>query len=150
MKIRLLFITISLITFSTITAQENEISHQQNEEITKLIANYSTARETKDAVLLKSILTDDIDQLVSSGVWRKGIAIALEGMQNSTKVNPGARTLTIDTIRHLNSESAIVDAKYQIENTDGSIRKMWSTFIVVKSKDLWKIAAIRNMLPAKP
>ncbi|TDI72183.1 MAG: DUF4440 domain-containing protein, partial [Bacteroidetes bacterium] len=33
-------------------------------------------------------------------------------------------------------------------NADGTARKMWSTFIVVRNEDGWKIAAIRNMLPA--
>jgi hypothetical protein len=27
---------------------------------------------------------------------------------------------------------------------------MWSTFVMVKEADGWKIAAIRNMLPAAP
>jgi hypothetical protein len=46
------------------------------------------------------------------------------------------------------ASSAIVDCRYEIQNTDGTVRKMWSTFIVVADKETWKIKAIRNMLPA--
>jgi len=43
-----------------------------------------------------------------------------------------------------------VDARYEIQNADGTTRKMWDTFIVVLDNDAWKISAIRNMLPAGP
>jgi len=117
--------------------------------ITKLIDQYSEARENKDTVLLKNILTDDIDQLVSNGEWRAGIRVAVEGMMRSSTANPGTRTLTVDKIRYLGDDSAIADCRYEITNPDGSDRKMWSTFVVVKQKGKWKIAAIRNMLPAR-
>jgi hypothetical protein len=68
-------------------------------------------------------------------------------MQSSTS-NPGERVLTIDKLRLLNAGTALVDARYEIKNTNGTIRKMWSTFLVVQQDGAWKIAAIRNMLPA--
>ncbi|HKO78859.1 MAG TPA: hypothetical protein VJU78_00620 [Chitinophagaceae bacterium] len=48
----------------------------------------------------------------------------------------------------LNATTAIVDCKYEIQNTDGTLRRMWSTFIVIAEKKVWKISAIRNMLPS--
>jgi len=99
-------------------------------------------------VLLKEILVKDIDQLVSSGVWRNGIAAAVKGMMESSTENPGDRTLKVESIRFLDPEVAIVDCRYEIKNTNGTIRKMWSTFMVVVETEQWKIAAIRNMLPA--
>ena len=33
---------------------------------------------------------------------------------------------------------------------EGNDRRMWSTFVMVKEADGWRIAAIRNMLPAAP
>jgi hypothetical protein len=48
----------------------------------------------------------------------------------------------------LNPRSALIDCKYVIKNNDGSTRKMWSTFIVLSDNEVWKIRAIRNMLPA--
>jgi len=68
-------------------------------------------------------------------------------MLQSSESNPGSRKLIVEKIRFLNKESAIADARYEIQNTDGTTRKMWSTFIVVNQKNSWKITAIRNMLP---
>lgn len=115
-----------------------------------LIEQYARARETKDTLLLGKILTENIDQLVSTGEWRKGFDTAKKGMLRSSTNNPGSRTLTVEHIRYLNDRTAIVDTRYEIQNEDGSLRKMWSTFINVRKNNRWKIAAIRNMLPAKP
>jgi hypothetical protein len=135
----------SVITFSYAQGEANQDKLKQ--EIYTLIDNYSQAREKKDTVLLKSILTPDVDQLVSSGEWRNGIQGSVKGMLRSSESNPGLRKLIVEKIRFINSESAIVDARYEIQNTDGTIRKMWSTFIVINIKNAWKISAIRNMLP---
>lgn len=130
-------------------SQVTKLSSQKNQPIYTLIDQYAQARETKDTVLLEQILTKDIDQLVSSGEWRRGFETAKQGMLNSSTANPGSRTLTIDQIRFLSSKTALVDTRYEIQNADGSLRKMWSTFIVVFQNNRWKITAIRNMLPAK-
>ena len=115
--------------------------------ITSLIDQYSQAREKRDTNLLKTILTPDVDQLVSTGEWRTGIKAAVEGMMKSSANSPGTRTLHIEKIQTISSSSAIVDCRYEIQNADGTARKMWSTFIVVADKETWKIRAIRNMLP---
>jgi hypothetical protein len=121
---------------------------QQQSAITHLIDQYSEAREKIDTNLLKSILTTDIDQLVSNGEWRKGMASAVAGMVRSSSTQPGTRTLKVESIKMLNSVTAIADCRYEITNSDGTIRKMWSSFIVVDEKGKWKISAIRNMLPS--
>ena len=120
---------------------------EASQAITHLIDQYSQARESQDTVLLKEILTSDIDQLVSSGEWRRGIRTAVQGMQRSSSNNPGTRTLTVEQIRFLHPGTAIADARYVIENPDGTARKMWSTFVVVRQEKRWRISAIRNMLP---
>ena len=128
--------------------QDTTLTVQQREAITGLIDQYSLAREKSDTVLLKEILTPDIDQLVSTGEWREGIRSAIEGMLRSSATSPGTRTLTVAKIQKLNATAAIVDCRYEIQNKDGSMRKMWSTFMVVTDKKKWKIRSIRNMLPA--
>ena len=128
--------------------QQSTPNAVQEKAITALIDQYSEAREKSDTVLLKKILTTDVDQLVSNGEWRKGVAAAIDGMLKSSGNSPGSRTLRIETIRMLSSNSAIVDCRYEIQNTNGTVRKMWSTFIVVSEKGTWKICAIRNMMPA--
>jgi uncharacterized protein (TIGR02246 family) len=150
MKHLLLPILILVIYAPGVSAQTSagKAQQQQKQAIQTLIDNYSKARETQDTVLLKSILTPDIDQLVSSGEWRYGIKGSMKGMVQSTAGNPGTRRLIVENIRFLNPENAIADARYEIQNPDGTTRKMWSTFIVTYKEKKWKIAAIRNMLPA--
>jgi len=121
---------------------------QQQKAITVLIDQYAAAREKRDTVLLKNILTPEVDQLVSNGEWRNGVAAAVEGMIKSSASSPGTRTLHVEKIRMLNAGSAIVDCKYEIQNKDSTVRKMWSTFLVVANNEVWKISAVRNMLPA--
>jgi len=129
-------------------AQHTMPTAQQQKDISLLIDKYSEAREKKDTVLLKSILTSDVDQLVSTGEWRTGINASVKGMLRSSASSPGTRTLNIEKTRLLNANCAIVDCKYEIKNADGTPRKMWSTFVVVTDKGAWKISAIRNMLPS--
>jgi uncharacterized protein (TIGR02246 family) len=123
------------------------MSTNQKQEIKTLIDRYQQARERMDTVLLKSILTEDVDQLVSSGEWRNGVRESVKGMLRSSSGNSGKRTLTIEKIKLLDSKNAIADARYEIQNPDGTTRKMWSTFITVYDNGKWKISAIRNMLP---
>jgi uncharacterized protein (TIGR02246 family) len=129
-------------------SQSSEPGSRQRKAIIFLIDQYSSAREKRDTTVLKTILTNDVDQLVSTGEWRIGIGTAVQGMLKSSANTPGTRTLTVDKIRMLDPATAIVDCKYDIQNADGTMRRMWSTFIVVNKKKVWKISAIRNMLPA--
>lgn len=136
-----------LLPISSVIAQPTETSNPHKKEIYSLIQQYNLARENKDIAELKKILSTDVDQLVSSGEWRRGIESSVEGMLLSSDRNQGQRTITIETIRLLNLDVAIVDTSYQIKLNDNTIRNLWSTFIVVRQDNEWKISAIRNMSP---
>lgn len=139
------------IAFAPLLFCQNSLPDEaQRKDLNQLIDKYSQARETRDTTLLAAILTKDIDQLVSTGEWRNGIEAAVKGMMNSSATSPGTRTLTVEKIKMLNSNNAIVDCRYEIQNATGVTRKMWSTFIAVFEKGVWKISAIRNMLPGTP
>ena len=148
MKKIILICLLDLVSFMFLHGQHITINDKQQKAIVSLIVQYSEAREKRDTVLLKTILTSDVDQLVSTGEWRVGINAAVEGMMKSSASNPGTRTLQIEKIQTITTSSAIVDCRYEIQNADGSTRKMWSTFIVITEKKIWKIRSIRNMLPA--
>jgi ketosteroid isomerase-like protein len=46
---------------------------------------------------------------------------------------------------------AIADGRYDLTGLSGGTnRSMWATLIVKKTSNGWRIAAIRNMLPAPP
>src|SRR4051812_3742097 len=149
MKNMLLILVLGLTCTLFSYGQQGLPAEQERKLITALIDQYSTAREKRDTSLLKTILTRDVDQLVSTGEWRSGIAAAVDGMIKSSATRPGTRTLKIDKIRMIDLQNAIVDCRYEIQSADGSLRKMWSTFFVVADKQSWKIAAIRNMLPSE-
>ena len=148
MKYIVLFLFLNIAGEFFLYGQLNMPDIHQREAITSLIDKYSVAREKSDTTLLKTILTSDVDQLVSTGEWRNGIAAAVKGMLKSSGNRPGTRTLRIENIKMLNPSGAVVDCRYEIQNTDGTTRKMWSTFIAIAKKKIWKISAIRNMLPA--
>ena len=71
-----------------------------------------------------------------------GLALRLEQLRRT--LTTGKRTIAVSSIRHLGPGVAIADGPYEIGE-----RKMWTCFVVVKSGGEWKIAAIRNMLPAR-
>lgn len=116
--------------------------------IIQIVADYNAARDNQDPQAIEKLFVDDADQLVSSGVWRRGKDTLVQGMLASSAGNPGDRTLTVETVRFVTNDVALADARYEIAGAQG-VRKMWSTFLVVKTSDGWRIAAIRNMLPAQ-
>jgi hypothetical protein len=146
-KIALLFV-LHFAGIMFLYGQNEKLNDKAQKEITSLIDQYSEAREKRDTSLLKKILTSDVDQLVSTGEWRSGIKAAVEGMMKNSANSPGTRTLRIEKIQMITASSAIVDCRYEIQGADNTTRKMWSAFIVIADKKLWKIKAIRNMLPA--
>ena len=115
-----------------------------------LVSRYNSARDRQDAAALAPLFTEDADQLVSSGEWRRGRAALVRGMLESSRTSPGDRTITIDTVRFLGPNVALADARYEIAGQGGAEpRRMWSAFVIVRTPQGWRIAAIRNMLPAR-
>jgi uncharacterized protein (TIGR02246 family) len=115
-----------------------------------VVKRYVDAREHQDPKATESLFTADADQLVSTGEWRKGREAVLRGTMASSQSNSGARTVTVESVRFVSTGVAIADGRYEIAGTSGSpARKMWSTFIITREPGgAWRIAAIRNMLPA--
>jgi uncharacterized protein (TIGR02246 family) len=126
-------------------------SRADDTAIRELVSHYVDARERIDPAATAALFTEDADQLVSSGEWRKGRDQVVEGSMKSSKASTGKRTIEVVTIRFLNSEVAIVDGHYDLAGSTASeARHMWTTLIVKRTASDWKIAAIRNMLPAAP
>lgn len=126
--------------------------------IRELVRLYNDAREANDPKAIEALFVADADQLVSSGEWRRGRDVLVKGAMASSARTGGTRTLTVEAIRMVAPDVAVADARYEISGlADGSTRRMWSTFVVVKggaealpAQGAWKISAIRNMLPAPP
>jgi uncharacterized protein (TIGR02246 family) len=116
-----------------------------------LVARYVDARDHPDAKTIEALFTPDADQLVSSGEWRKGRDAVVKGTMASSEASGGKRTITVETVRFLDASTAIADGRYEIAGTGGAAaRRMWTSIICARTPAGWRIAAIRNMLPAAP
>jgi uncharacterized protein (TIGR02246 family) len=119
--------------------------------IRDVVKKYENARNTPDANAVAALFTADSDQLVSTGEWRKGRDAVVRGTMASSGASGGKRTLTVESIRYLAPDVAIADARYDLAGlAGGQERHLWSTFLLARTPDGWRIAAIRNMLPAAP
>lgn len=115
----------------------------QESAIRDLVRKYVDARDKGDAAPIQALFTPDADQLVSSGEWRRGRESVVTGTVASSKSETGKRTITVETVRFLGPDVAIADGRYEI-----GTRKMWTSIICRRTPEGWRIAAIRNMLPA--
>lgn len=118
--------------------------------VRQVVQKYVDARENRDAKAIGALFTSDADQLVSSGEWRKGRAEVVKGTMASSQNSGGKRTITVTSVRILAPGVAIADGRYEISGmANGGSRKMWASLTIVRGSDgTWRIAAIRNMLPA--
>jgi uncharacterized protein (TIGR02246 family) len=117
--------------------------------IRSLVAKYVDAREQRSAAAIEALFTEDADQLTSSGEWRRGRDNVVRGALASSQRTGGTRTITVENVRALAPDLAIADGRYEISGLQGGgSRRMWTTFIMARTAEGWRIAAIRNMLPA--
>ena len=122
-----------------------------DEAIRDVVKKYVDAREKMDAKATEALFTGDADQLVSSGEWRKGRDAVVSGTMASSQSTGGRRTIAVESIRYLSTDVALVDGRYELSGlAGGETRKMWTTLVIKRTQDGWRIAAIRNMLPAAP
>lgn len=132
------------------TAKTMAVSAADDGAIRALVQKYVDARDQGNADAVTALFTADADQLVSSGEWRKGRDKLVSGAMASSQ-REGKRTIAIETIRAISADVALADGRYQIASlTGGAPRQMWTAFVVTRASDGWRIAAIRNMLPAPP
>src|SRR5262249_13623435 len=107
------------------------------------------AREARDPKGIEPLLTPDADQLVSDGTWGRGRDDLVQGMLESSTKNPARRSIAVEAGRMLASDVALADGRYTQKGRDGgSNREMWTSITLKRGPDGWRIAAIRNMLPA--
>jgi uncharacterized protein (TIGR02246 family) len=126
------------------------VSAADDAAIRALVQKYVDGRDQGNAEAVTALFTADADQLVSSGEWRKGRDKLVSGAMASSQ-REGKRTIAIETIRAISADVALADGRYQIASlTGGAPRQMWTAFVVTRVSGGWRIAAIRNMLPAPP
>jgi uncharacterized protein (TIGR02246 family) len=118
--------------------------------IREVVAHYLAAREQRDPKAVGALFVEDADQLTSSGEWRKGREEIVRGTLASSDRTGGTRTITIETVRFPKPDVAIADGRYELSGGQDGTRRMWTSFVLIRDGSTWRIAAIRNMLPAAP
>jgi len=132
-------------------AQETKQQPALRARVDAVIQQYLNTRLQADSTALGELFTEDADQLVSSGEWRRGREALVRGTLASSKAEGGRRSVTLESVRRVAPGVAVADGRYELTGiAGGATRRMWSTFVLVEQNGAWKIAAIRNMLPAKP
>jgi uncharacterized protein (TIGR02246 family) len=131
-----------LVLCVTLFAQSDEAA------VRAVVAKYVDAREQRDPAAVEPLFTAEADQHTTSGEWRRGRAEVVRGSMASSNQNPGRRRIAIETVRFVTRDVAVADGPYEITAADGTVRKMWTTIVLARERGEWRIAAIRNMLPA--
>lgn len=137
-----------LLCLPFILAPRAQPAGTQEIAIRDLVRQYVTARNAADPEGTRRLFLSDADQLVSTGEWRKGADALVRGAMASSKKEAGNSAIEVENIRFLTPAVAIVDGGYSTSSAAGTVRKMRTTWIVIRTATGWRIAAIRNMLPA--
>lgn len=130
---------------------KNQARSKDEAAIREVVARYVDAREKIDPKAVEELFTVDADQLVSSGEWRKGREAVVSGTMASSRSSGGKRTITVESVRFVSADVAIADGRYELTGlAGGTNRSMWTTLVLKRTGKVWRITAIRNMLPAAP
>ena len=130
---------------------QNSARGNDESAIREVVSKYVDARERIDHKAVEELFTSDADQLVSSGEWRKGREAVVRGTMASSTSTGGKRSITVESIRLLTPDVALADGRYELTGlAGGATRNMWTTLVLKRTEKGWRIAAIRNMLPAAP
>jgi len=129
---------------SMVSAQSPAANASDEAAVRDIVRRYTEARELSDPKAIEALFTADADQYTTSGEWRRGMSQMVKGMLETSARNPGARVITIAAVRFLTPDVAIVDGEYK---TGTDARLVWTTLTVKRDGRVWKIAAIRNILP---
>ena len=119
--------------------------------VREVVRQYVDARERMDERAVAALFTEDADQLVSSGEWRRGRSEVVRGAMESSRQMGGRRSIAVESVRFITPEVAIADGRYELTGlAGGATRRMWATLVLKRTGGGWRIAAIRNMLPSAP
>jgi len=140
-------IALCLCLFFLFPALSLRAASAEEDGIRALISSYVDARNQRAPQHLEALFTPDADQLVSTGEWRHGMGELIRGMMASSQHEQAKSSVAITEIRTLDANVAIVDGRYRTTSLDGTARDMWTTFLVKRTPEGWRIAAIRNMKP---
>jgi uncharacterized protein (TIGR02246 family) len=139
---------VSLLACALSTTLEAQRSAQADEAAVRTVVDrYMAARDAQDPSAVAELFTPDADQFTTAGEWRRGREQIRSGTAESSRRNPGVRRIAIAAVRFVTPDVAIADGDYEISAGAASPRRMWTTLVLVRTGNGWRISAIRNMVP---
>ena len=137
-----------LLTVPPLFGQQPANRSADETAVREVVRMYVNARELRDARAIEALFTSDADQQTTSGDWRRGRAQIVPGTLESSRRNAGTRTISVESVRFLTPDVALVDGPYEIGAANGAgPRRMRTTIVLARASGQWRIAAIRNMVP---
>ena len=127
-------------------AAQNLNSSADESAVREVVRRYVAAREARDPKAVEALFTEDADQFTTGGDWRRGRPAIVKGTAASSAQNPGRRDIAVEAVRFPAPGVALVDGRYEIVGGNPG-RRMWTTLVLTRGTDGWRIAAIRNMVP---
>ena len=142
--LRILFLAIATAAVS-VSAQEIPDRSADEAAIKQVTQDYIARRDEGDEAGLRALLTEDVDQRLTSGRMRIGQDGVVSGSLGSTQSSGGKRVITLTEIRFLGDDVAIANGDYDsLGRADGTDLHMRTTMVFWRSDGKWRIAAIRN------
>ena len=139
-----LLLSICVLAAIPVTAQQPAAARADDAAVRDIVQRYTQAREANDPKAIEALFTADADQYTSAGEWRRGLPALVKGMLATSASNPGIRAITVQAVRFVTPDVAIVDGEYR---TGTDTQRLWTTLIVKREAKGWRIAGIRNMAP---
>jgi len=139
-----------LVLTVSVFAQTTALSPADDAAIRRIVQQQDDARNRGDWKALAELFTEDAEQFTSAGEWRRGRASIEQRVAESMKtVYKGSKYVSkVETIRLVTPTVALADGSFEITNiASGGSRRGHTTYVLVKSADRWRIAAVRSMVP---
>ena len=151
MRVFYFFLFLALGIFSTQSLSQTPVDIATEETaIRDLITQYMGTRAQNNEQGLLALLTEDIDQLTTSGLLRSGRIGVSSVSLASSQSNSGKRSITVESIRFIKPDVAIVNGRYDIvDRSTGPDSHYLTSIVVVMEDQRWLISAIRNMQPTQ-
>jgi len=133
----------------TFVTADYKPSPQDEEAVIRLLNDYSDARNHRDVDAMAPLFSEDADTRNSVGALRQ-FKSEIEDLRTMMKYHDDLRAKrTIDSIRFLTPEIALVDGFAQWSGALGNTpSKTMATMILRKEDGKWRIVAVRTAVPA--
>jgi uncharacterized protein (TIGR02246 family) len=146
MRMKLGFLLLMLVTASVAAEAQDAADRSADESaIRQVTQDYIARRDEGDEAGLRALLTEKVDQRLTSGRMRFGRDAVVTGSLGSTQNSGGKRVITLNDIRFLGADVAIANGNYDsLGRADGTDLYMRTTIVFWRVDGKWRIDAIRN------